>query len=159
MIKCTFHLNGGQLSTLNCPGIGFFPAYSGNQGINRNNPDSVTLLKKGPLPPGQYYIVSRQRGGLRTRVNDFWKSMESESDRNLWFALYRVDDRIDDLTFIDNVNRGSFRLHPAGRNGNSDGCITLVSLSHYMILWRALITSPKLLVSAELEAFGTIQVY
>lgn len=85
--------------------------------------------------------------------------MESESDRNLWFALYRVDDRIDDLTFIDNVNRGSFRLHPAGRNGNSDGCITLVSLSHYMILWRALITSPKLLVSAELEAFGTIQVY
>lgn len=46
MIRCTFHLNGGQMSTLSCPGIGFFPAYSGHAGGKRNNPDAITLKKK-----------------------------------------------------------------------------------------------------------------
>ena len=59
MIRCSFHLNSGQLSTLSCPGLGFFPAYSGNVGIHRNNSDSVVVPKVGPLPPGQYYIVTR----------------------------------------------------------------------------------------------------
>lgn len=59
MIRCTFHLNGGQMSTLSCPGLGFFPAYSGHAGANRNNPDAIALKKKGPLPPGKYFIVTR----------------------------------------------------------------------------------------------------
>jgi len=159
MIRCHFNLNGGQLSVLSCPGIGFFSAYSGNKGIHRNNPASVAIPKRGPLPPGKYYIVTRARGGWNTRLNDFFKSIDSGSDRDIWFALFREDERIDDSTFIENVQRGSFRLHPAGRNGNSDGCITLASASDYMILWRALITLPSIMITGQLRAFGTIQVY
>ncbi|MEB6377722.1 DUF2778 domain-containing protein [Leclercia adecarboxylata] len=43
MIQCTFHLNGNQLSNLSCPGIGFFPAYSGT-GTSRNNADDITFI-------------------------------------------------------------------------------------------------------------------
>lgn len=57
MIRCTFHLNGGQLSTLSCPGVGFFPAYSGHAGANRNNPDSVALKKKGPCLLGNISLL------------------------------------------------------------------------------------------------------
>lgn len=159
MIRCYFHINNGQLSSLSCPGVGFFAAYSGNKGKRRNNPDSVAIPKRGPLPPGKYYIVTRSRGRWKTRLNDFYKSQESGSDRKLWFALFREDDRIDDSSFIGDVERGAFRLHPAGHNGNSDGCISIVSLSDYMILWRALVKSPPVMITSQLKAFGTIQVY
>lgn len=59
MIHCTFRLNGNALSNLSCTGIGFFPAYSGNTGQHRNNPDSVAIKDIGALPPGKYYIVDR----------------------------------------------------------------------------------------------------
>lgn len=159
MIRCTFHLNGGQLSTLSCPGVGFFPAYSGNAGPHRNNPASITVVKKGPLPPGLYYIVTRQRGGPHSRWRDMVHGLESGSDRDLWFALYRQDSHIDDISFIDGVERGNFRLHPAGKSGISDGCITLPSHADYAILLEALLSTPSVMVTAQLKAFGTIQVY
>ncbi len=159
MIRCTFHLNGGQMSTLSCPGVGFFPAYSGHSGINRNNPNAIALKKKGPLPPGKYYIVTRSRGGMRSRWHDMLKELESGSNRDFWFALYRDDGALDDLTFIDNVERGAFRLHPAGTSGISEGCITLPVHSHYRILHHALLSTGSLHITAELKAFGTIQVY
>lgn len=159
MIRCTFHLNGGQLSTLSCPGVGFFPAYSGNAGTKRNNPDSVTLQDIGPLPPGKYYIVSRPAGGIRTRVRDYLASEVSGSDRGVWFGLFREDGNIDDQTFYEEVRRGSFRLHPAGYQGISNGCITLPGKDHYDLLRNALLNSPQIIVTANLRAFGTIQVY
>ena len=159
MIRCTFHLNGNQLSTLSCPGLGFFPAFSGNAGYNRNNPDAVATAEVGPLPPGLYYIVTRPRGGLGTHWHDAIKSLESGSNRDFWFALYRHDNRIDDRTFINNVERGSFRLHPAGQSGISNGCITLPNHSHYRILMHGLLASGTVNVTAGLNALGTIQVY
>ena len=159
MIRCTFHLNGGQLSTLSCPGLGFFPAYSGNAGPNRNNPDAVAIPKVGPLPPGLYYIVIRPRGGLKARWKDTIKELESGSNRDFWFALYRADEHIDDITFIDNVERGSFRLHPAGQSGISNGCITLPNHAHNTILMHALLASGAMMITSELKALGTIQVY
>jgi hypothetical protein len=159
MIRCTFHLNGYQLSTLSCPGIGFFPAYSGNAGVNRNNPNAIAAKKVGPLPPGNYYIVSRPRGGFRSLWQDMIHGLESGSDRDLWFALYRKDRLIDDMTFIEGVERGHFRLHPAGKSGISDGCITLPNHSDYAILLQALLSTPSMMVSSQLKAFGTIQVY
>lgn len=159
MIQCTFRLNGFGLSNLSCPGIGFFPAYSGNAGPHRNNPGSVTIPSIGPLPPGRYFIVSRPTGGIRTAVMDRVASFVSGSDRSVWFALYRDDAQIDDRTFIDEVERGNFRLHPAGYKGVSEGCITLASPSHYAILHRALLRTPTFLVSGSLRAYGTIQVY
>lgn len=159
MIRCTFHLNGGQLSTLSCPGIGFFPAYSGNAGENRNNPAAVATPEVGPLPPGLYYIVTRPRGGIKSHWKDLVKELESGSNRDYWFALYRDDEHIDDITFIDKVKRGSFRLHPAGQSGISNGCITLPNHAHYMLLMHALLSSGAMMVTPQLKALGTIQVY
>ena len=97
MIRCTFHLNGGALSTLSCPGFGFFPAYSGNEGLYRNNPDAANIKDVGPLPPGQYFIVDRPVGKYGF-VRDHANSFMSGSDRSVWFALFRHDDLIDDFT-------------------------------------------------------------
>ena len=159
MIRCTFHLNNAQLSTLSCPGIGFFPAYSGNAGKYRNNPEESSTAERGPLPPGRYFIVTRQKGGLRSRWHDLIKELESGSNRDLWFALYREDGVIDDMAFIDNVQRGSFRLHPAGQSGISNGCITLPNHSHYRVLLGALLRTGSIMITPQLKAFGTVQVY
>lgn len=69
------------------------------------------------------------------------------------------DSQIDDISFIDGVERGNFRLHPAGKSGISDGCITLPSHADYAILLEALLSTPSVMVTAQLKAFGTIQVY
>lgn len=158
MIRCTFHLNGYGLSTLSCPGIGFFPAYSGNEGPNRNNPDSIATPDIGPLPPGRYYIVDRPQG-LMSPIYDYFSSHASGSDRELWFGLYRDDGNIDDSTFVEKVKRGNFRLHPAGYQGISKGCITLPSKNHYTILRNALLSTASVMISASLRAYGTVQVY
>jgi len=159
MLRCTFHLNGGQMSTLSCPGTGFFPAYSGNAGASRNNPAAVSLKKIGPLPPGRYFIVSRPRGGLGAHWHDMIKELESGSNRDYWFALYRDDGTLDDSTFIENVRRGAFRLHPAGQSGISEGCITLPFPWHYRTLHHALLSAGSVAITSQLRAFGTIQVY
>lgn len=158
MIQCTFYLNGNQLSNLSCPGIGFFPAYSGT-GSSRNNANDIGIPSVGPLPPGLYYIVTRGTGGMLTAVNDYIATFISGSDRSIWFALYRHDAQIDDFTFIEHVQRGNFRLHPAGYRGVSEGCITLPYLSDFLLLHNALLNTSTLQVTASLTAFGTIQVY
>lgn len=159
MIRCTFMLNGSGLSTLSVPGVGFFPAYSGNAGEHRNNPDSVAVPQVGPLPPGKYYIVDRPTGGRMGFLHDEFNSVISGSDRSLWFGLYREDCNLDDITFIDRVERGKFRLHPAGYSGVSEGCITLPNHSHYAILLKALLKTATVNVSVSLMAYGTVQVY
>lgn len=159
MIRCTFLLNGNGLSTLSVPGVGFFPAYSGNAGAHRNNPDSVAVVKVGPLPPGKYYIVDRPKGGLGSQATALGNSIMSGSNRFIWFALYREDSDLDDITFIDHVKRGQFRLHPAGYSGVSEGCITFPNHSHYAILRSALLGTAQTKISASLTAYGTVQVY
>jgi hypothetical protein len=159
MIRCTFMLNSYGLSTLSVPGVGFFPAYSGNAGEHRNNPNSVAVKEVGPLPPGRYYIVDRPTGSWRNILKNEALSITSGSDRKLWFALYREDSRLDDLTFIYQVERGNFRLHPAGYSGESKGCITLPNHSHYDILRGSLLQTAKAKISACLTAYGTVQVY
>ncbi|WP_374440835.1 DUF2778 domain-containing protein [Pseudomonas panipatensis] len=159
MIRCTFHLNGGRLSILSCPGIGFFPAYSGNAGNTRNNPEAIAMKDVGPLPPGKYYIVNRGVGGFATSARDWFLSSYTGSDRSIWFALYRNDDKIDDQTFIDDVHRGQFRLHPAGYSETSNGCITLQNISDFRSLREALLNTATFKLSASLNAYGTIQVY
>ncbi|MCU6214423.1 DUF2778 domain-containing protein [Enterobacter bugandensis] len=160
MIRCTFHLNNGQLSTLSCPGVGFFPAYSGNAGENRNNPDKVGVPEKGPLPPGKYYIVMRPGSSASHFAKSFTSSILSGSNHFNWFALYREDSNIDDYTFVEEVRRGNFRLHPAGFQGISNGCITFVNTSHYNILRAALFRQPTFKIEGtQLAALGTVQVY
>lgn len=159
MIRCLFRLNGQGISTLVCPGVGFFPAYSGHEGPTRNNPDHMATPDSGPLPIGRYYIVDRPTGGLYSRLRARARSITSGSDRTLWFGLYKDDANIDDETFIESVKRGQFRLHPAGYSGVSEGCITLPSHANYALLRSALLQSAAFRISPTLVAYGTVQVY
>jgi hypothetical protein len=125
----------------------------------RNNPDAVDIQDVGPLPPGKYYIVSRPGSGFKHLVKDTAYSVFSGSNHFTWFALYREDSSIDDHTFINNVERGNFRLHPAGYKGISNGCITFISKDDYNIFRGALLRTPTFKLSGQLEAYGTVQVY
>ena len=158
MIRCTFHLNGYQLSTLSCPGLGFFPHILEIPGITEIILMPLRLLRWAPYPKTLLYRDT-STGGFGTHWHDAIKGLESGSNRDFWFALYRHDTHIDDRTFINNVERGSFRLHPAGQSGISNGCITLPNHSHYRILMHGLLASGTFKVTAGLDALGTIQVY
>jgi len=63
------------------------------------------------------------------------------------------------LTFIDQVQRGHFRLHPAGYRGISEGCITFPSRTQFEVLRQSLLQTATIKVTASLTAFGTVQVY
>lgn len=127
---CVFTLNGRGSSTLVCPGIGAFPAFSGN-GVGRDNPNATDKIDIGPLPAGRYYIVERASGGPATHLRDAFLKLFYGTDRWQWFALYRADGKIDDYTFVSGVRRGAFRLHPVGPRGLSEGCITLMQKSGF----------------------------
>lgn len=94
-----------------------------------------------------------------TGIRDSFASFVSGSDRSVWLALYRQDSNIDDLTFIEDVERGHFRLHPAGYKGVSEGCITFPRLSGFMLLREALLKTEPYIATPTLKAFGTVQVY
>jgi hypothetical protein len=57
----TFELNDQPLSALKHGAIAF-PAFSG-LGSNVNRRISACLAGKGPIPPGEYYLLDRQTGG------------------------------------------------------------------------------------------------
>ncbi|MDN7460059.1 tlde1 domain-containing protein [Burkholderia gladioli] len=70
-IRCTFDLNKKRVSTLNCPGFGTIPAFSG-KGRARDNPEATGLKGVRPIPKGTYYIVDRQSGGHFGWFYDAW---------------------------------------------------------------------------------------
>jgi hypothetical protein len=126
--KFTFTLNGKPVTYLEGSGMRY-PAYSG-AGEDVNNPNAISHAMKGPLPPGRYYIIDRQSGGrigsARDKAHDYW----THTTNHDWFALYSFDTN-SDTTFINNVKRGNFRLHPEGAQHLSEGCITLKSSSDF----------------------------
>ncbi|MGF6511788.1 DUF2778 domain-containing protein [Paraburkholderia sp. 32] len=158
-----FLVNNESLSPLTIFGIGTFNAYSGNNQY-RNRGGCTMVPNDGPLPAGKYWIVDRPTGGIRSqlfaRANDEWNAaMGHPSNHGEWFALYRDDGTINDLTWINGVKRGQFRLHPAGGRGISLGCITLPSHSDFMRIRNALLHTVKIPArSSGLRAYGTIEV-
>jgi len=151
LIDCKFELNGKAISTLWC-GAKRFPAYSGLKG-NVNRRISACVAGSGPIPPGTYYIFDRQSGGLLGPLRDLF------SNKDEWFALYAIDEKVDDETFCENVKRGQFRLHPSGPLGISQGCITINNASDYQIL-RAMLkkTKQEKVPGSELLAYGKVVV-
>lgn len=158
-INCTFLLNKRPMSTLMCPGVGGFAAFSGMP-ADRDNPAAIANADSGPLPPGRYYIIDRQSGGHLGWLYDFARTHVYGTDRSQWFALYRADGKIDDETFVNGVRRGAFRLHPIGPQRRSEGCITLASppgfeaLSNYLRGHGATLAVPGTTV----KAYGTVEV-
>lgn len=155
-----FVINNADYSPLIFPGLGTFLAFSGN-GIYRNKGGCGMIINKGPLPAGHYYIVDRPSGNWVNSVRA-WAIDEIKSafkyhvDHSEWFALYRVDNIIDDSTFFRGVARGGFRLHPGQV---SEGCITLSWQSDFDMLRNALLRTSRIPVpGSELKAYGTIEV-
>ncbi|MCC8395267.1 DUF2778 domain-containing protein [Paraburkholderia sp. MMS20-SJTR3] len=158
-----FLVNNKDLSPLTIDGVGTFNAFSGDN-IYRNRGGCTTIANKGPIPAGKYWIVARPAGGPGSRIQawlkDEWNSFKGNpSDHSEWFALYRDDGMIDDVTWVNGVKRGQFRLHPAGGEGRSFGCITLPSRFDFVRIRSALLhTSAIVAGSSGLNAYGTIEV-
>jgi len=129
-----------------------FSAFSGlDEHVNRWL--SACIPDQGPIPPGTYYIIDRQSGGLLGPLRDLF------TDRDQWFALYAIDEKIDDETFFSNVKRGLFRIHPKGSFGRSEGCVVINEESDFLFL-RAILknTSKSFIPGTELESYGRLVV-
>jgi hypothetical protein len=149
-------LNRREFSSLNCPGMGNFPAFSG-QKEGRNNPDKTNVPDTGPIVRGRYFIVERQSGGTLGALRERFLKEVYGTDRSTWFGLYRDDGKIDDYTFIQCVKRGNFRLHPIGPPGLSEGCITLVHPIQfsYLLDMQLKYGSTLNIPGSHLKAYGT----
>jgi len=158
-----FLVNNEPLSPLSFLGIGTFNAYSGDKQY-RNRGGCTAVPDNGPIPAGKYWIVARPTGGIRSKTyawtKDTWNAIKgTPSDHAEWFALYRDDRVIDDVTWVNGVKRGQFRLHPAGGQGTSLGCITLPRHTDFSIIRRALLHTATIPVrNSGLHAYGTIEV-
>ncbi|EPH6763704.1 DUF2778 domain-containing protein [Cronobacter dublinensis] len=157
-----FTINNADFSPLLIYGVGTFMAFSGDS-TYRNRGGCVALPDKGPLPPGQYLIVDRPQGGagsrIRTQVIDAWNSVAGvPSDHTQWFALYRADGLLDHYTWINEVKRGNFRLHPVGGQGLSLGCITLQHSSDFALIRDALLATNKVVMGKGILTYGEIEV-
>lgn len=151
MPDCAFDLNGKPMSALQC-GASSFPAFSGF-GTHANRREYACHSNSGPIPPGTYYILDRQSGGLLGPLRDMF------NDRRDWFALYAIDGRIDDTTYCNRVKRGNFRLHPKGPLGISEGCITIDSYSDFQHLRVILKAAVQVAIpSTSLKAYGKVVV-
>lgn len=82
------------------------------------------------------------------------------NNKSEWFALYAIDGNIDDDSVLcDNIVRGQFRLHPKGRVGKSEGCMTIDRLSDWQHIRSILTAIPKVSVpGSALKAYGVATV-
>lgn len=157
-----FVLNGAYYAPFNLFSVGVFMAFSGN-GIYRNKAACRTVKGDGPLPLGKYWIVERGGGGFfskrKAEIQDTWNKYRHGAafGRDEWFALYKDDWSIDDNTWIGDVYRGLFRLHPGTL---SEGCITIVHNSDFAIIRNALLNTPPMQVPCmrSLMARGWVEV-
>jgi hypothetical protein len=139
MQNCDFILNNKPMSTFSIAGQRF-NAFSG-KGAYINNARFSHVQSLGSIPTGDYLIVDKpQGGGIGTSVQNLVKSIWSGNDRDKWFALFRLDGTVDDETFINNVRRGEFRLHPGTV---SLGCVTIPSFVDFDKIRSLLLGSGK----------------
>jgi hypothetical protein len=159
----TFELNGKAMSALQDRDGASFPAFSGFPGV-KNDPSKTALAKIGPLPQGTYYIVNREPGGRHYRIRQWFEELGlseiggwlTRADKDEWFALYRADGTIDDVTTVNGVQRGQFRLH---YGTISEGCITVNTEADYAKIREKLLnTEPRLIPGTKILYYGIIQV-
>ena len=158
-----FLVNNAPLSPLTIFGVGTFDAYSGNDQY-RNRGGCTMVSDNGPIPAGKYWIVDRPTGGLRSQAYAWAKDTLNSvvghaTNHGEWFALYRDDGAIDDVAWVNGVKRGQFRLHPAGGEGISLGCITLPSRVDFLRIRSALLHTTTIPIrNSGLNAYGSIEV-
>ncbi|NUY32825.1 DUF2778 domain-containing protein [Paraburkholderia sp. JPY303] len=154
MFQCKFELNGKPMSEFRI-GTLSFPAYSG-QGSYINKAAGTCTPKYGAIPVGRYYIFDRRSGGLLGPWKD--RLDLNGNHKSEWFALYAIDGDIDDdKVLCDGIIRGRFRLHPKGRLGKSEGCITIDRLADWHHIRSIFTSTPKISVpGSELKAYGEV---
>lgn len=158
-----FLVNNAAFSPLTIFGVGTFPAFSGD-GVYRNRGGCTKIADKGPIPAGRYWIVDRPTGGIRSRAWTWARDTTNSflgmpSNHAEWFALYRDDGQFDNYTWLDELKRGNFRLHPMGGHGVSLGCITIQRYSDFQTIRRALLHTKIIPVrNTGLVAYGCIEV-
>jgi len=155
MFSCNFVLNGNTQSDFEIiiQSRAFkYPAFSGH-GQHTNRRTSSCLKGVGPIPPGRYYILDRYSGGRLEWLRNLF------SDHSQWFALYAIDNNIDDETQCDQITRGNFRLHPRGTRGISNGCITIQRIEDFHELRLKLKSKPpKDISGTSISAYGIVEV-
>lgn len=139
MVDCRFELNGKPMSEFRC-GSHKFPAFSA-LGNYVNKRMAVCKAGVGAIPPGAYFIIDRQSGGLLGPLRD------AISGKRDWFSLLADDGKIDDVTICDKIIRGEFRLHPKGTVGISQGCIVIDDADRFQLLRAILKTSAQQKIS------------
>ncbi|WP_263064080.1 DUF2778 domain-containing protein [Dickeya dadantii] len=153
-----FIVNDANFSPLSFPGFGTYLAFSGNNQY-RNHSGCTAIPNNGPIPAGKYWIVDRPTAGLRSKTITFFKDIASGIKHAEWFALYQDDGIIDDYAWVNGVKRGNFRLHPRGRGGISEGCITLQHITDFYALRNFLLHTTMIKIPrTNLSAYGTIEV-
>jgi Protein of unknown function (DUF2778) len=151
MHDCHFALNGDAMSAFEI-GSKSFPAFSG-LGDKVNQRRAACESGVGPIPPNKYYIVDRKSGGTIGPI------LDRARGRTEWFALYAADKSIDDKTFCMSVERGNFRLHPKGRQGISQGCITIEHEADFMFIRSLLLCArTQRIPGTDMMAYGTVSV-
>lgn len=151
MLTCTFKLNSQPLSKLRV-GAREFDAFSGT-GQYVNRPQHACLKSFGPIPPGSYFLLDRESGGVLGTLRDMF------TGRSDWLALYADDGSVDDQVVCDQIRRGNFRLHPKGPLGLSEGCITIERPGDFEVI-RSLIRNEKTsaIPGSQLKSYGRVVV-
>ncbi|WP_052019456.1 MULTISPECIES: tlde1 domain-containing protein [Pelistega] len=105
--------------------------------------------------------MDRPKGGIKSKTLTFVQDIYSGNNHEIWFALYRIDEQIDDYTIYNRVKRGNFRLHPSASGGTSWGCITFRHLTQFMLFRNALLAIEKKITipNANIPAYGTVTVF
>lgn len=151
MIECSFELNDKPMSAFRIGALSF-PAFSGKDAyVNRRSVACTPNL--GAIPPGRYYILDRESGGLLGPLRELWNNKRD------WLSLYADDGKIDDYTLCEHIKRGNFRLHPKGEFGISEGCITIASTADfYRIRSMLKATRPVPISGTSLHTYGKVTV-
>ncbi|MBB3322584.1 DUF2778 domain-containing protein [Atlantibacter sp. RC6] len=163
MVFCELNYNDKMFDNrlkLRCADVGIFPVFSGLGAFM--NVLEFSRCKNGPVPTGKYWIVDRPMGGIGSMERMVEKWIKTGNRYWEWFALYRQDGSIDDQTFVDGVNRGSFRLHPLRPDGTgvSDGCVTFCNQGDFYQFRQALLRSPQQPIPhSSLKAYGELNVF
>ena len=129
-----------------------FTVFSGASG-HKNKPEDTDKPNKGPIPKGRYYVIDRPTGGTRDWIRGNIVDYDGRGD---WFALFRIDNTIDDSTTVNGVTRGNFRLHPGSR---SAGCVTFVQVAQFKEVKKLLLASETALIpGASKKYYGILTV-
>nr|WP_265325317.1 DUF2778 domain-containing protein [Klebsiella pneumoniae] len=98
--------------------------------------------------------INKSRANTNRFITSCRELRRGNSD---WFALWRDDRGIDDETWVEDVKRGNFRLHPGTV---SEGCITIAHNSDFAMIRNALMNTSLVQVPCmrSLMARGWVEV-